>query len=79
LEGLIRPTVDRAVDRGQLPDGTDAEEVILHVGAPLYYRLLVLGEPLTVAEADVGSAATMAAARAGFFIRRPVSPSWPQS
>ena len=71
--------VDRAVDRGQLPDGTDAEEVIMHVGAPLYYRLLVLGEPLTVAEADVSSAATMAAARAGIFVRRPVSPSRPPS
>ena len=70
--------VDRAVDRGQLPDGTDAEEVIMHVGAPLYYRLLVLGEPLTVAEADLSSAATMAA-RAGIFIRRPVSPSRPRS
>jgi hypothetical protein len=47
--------VDRAVDRGQLPDGTDPEQVIKHVGAPLYYRLLVLGEPLTVAEADLSS------------------------
>jgi hypothetical protein len=39
--------IDRAIERRQLPAGTDPDEVIRHVGAPLYYRLLVLGEPVT--------------------------------
>jgi hypothetical protein len=37
--------------RGQLRRGTRTTEVIEHLAAPLYYRLLVRGEPPT--EADV--------------------------
>jgi AcrR family transcriptional regulator len=66
---LVRPLVDRAVARGQLPAGTDIDEVIRHVGAPLYYRLLVLAEPLTVEAADLAAAVTAAAAHAGVFAR----------
>ena len=60
----VLPIVERAVQRGQLPAGTDAAEVIKHVGAPLYYRLLVIAEPVTVDAAD------LAAARADVFVRR---------
>jgi AcrR family transcriptional regulator len=66
---LVRPVVERAVQRGQLPAGTDADEVIKHVGAPLYYRLLVLAEPLTPEAARLAGAATAAAAHAGVFVR----------
>src|SRR5215218_4201402 len=66
---LIMPMVSRAVERGQLPAGTDPEEVIRHVGAPLYYRLLVLAEPLTVKAADLAAQVTAAAAHAGVFVR----------
>ncbi|SDD92359.1 TetR/AcrR family transcriptional regulator [Auraticoccus monumenti] len=66
---LVRPVVQRAVERGQLPDGTDADDVIRHVGAPLYYSLFVLGEPITPATADLAAAATAAAAHAGVFVR----------
>jgi hypothetical protein len=31
---LVRPMVERAIERGQLPAGTMAEEVIKHVSAP---------------------------------------------
>ena len=62
--------VQRAVVAGQLPVGTVPEEVIKHVGAPLYYRLLVLGEALTPESADLADAATAVAARAGVFVRR---------
>ena len=55
---------------GQLPVGTAPEEVIKQVGAPLYYRLLVLGEALRTEMADLAAAATAAAARAGVFVRR---------
>jgi len=65
---LVRPLVERAIIRGQLPPGTDTDEVIRHVGAPLYYRLLVLAEPLSVESADLGAAVTATAAKAGVFI-----------
>ena len=65
---LVRPMVERAVERGELPAGTLAEEVIKHVGAPLYYRLLVLDEPLTPDAARLAAAATAAAAHAGVFV-----------
>jgi AcrR family transcriptional regulator len=68
---LARPMVDRAVDRAQLPPGTDADEVIRHLGAPLYYRLLVLDEPVTPAVADLAAAVTATAAHAGVFVRHP--------
>ena len=65
---LVRPMVDRAVRRGQLPDGTDIDEVVRHVGAPLYYRLLVLGQPLTPETADLAARVTATAARMRVFV-----------
>jgi AcrR family transcriptional regulator len=62
---LVEPIVERAVARGQLPAGTDAAAVIRQVGAPLYYRFLVIAEPLTAADADRAADAAVAAARAG--------------
>lgn len=64
---LVMPMVYRAIARGQLPPGTAADEVIRHVGAPLYYRLLVLGEPLTPEAADLAARVTATAALAGVF------------
>jgi AcrR family transcriptional regulator len=63
------PCVDEAVDRGELPQGTDAEEVIRTVSAPLYYRLLASGDPLDEATADRAAETAAAAARAGVFVR----------
>jgi AcrR family transcriptional regulator len=63
------PCVDEAVDRGELPQGTDAEEVIRTVSAPLYYRLLASGDPLDEATADRAAEIAAAAARAGVFVR----------
>ena len=61
--------VDLAVERGEAPAGTDPDEVILAVSAPLYYRLLASGDPLDEAAADTAAAAATAAARAGVFVR----------
>jgi tetracycline repressor-like protein len=62
-----RLLVDRAVRRGEIPSDTAVEEVVRHLGAPLYYRLVVLSQPVTVAAADLAAAVTVAAARAGVF------------
>ncbi|RMI33114.1 TetR/AcrR family transcriptional regulator [Streptomyces triticirhizae] len=61
------PCVVAAVERGEAPAGTDAEEVIRAVSAPLYYRLLASGDPLDEATADRAAAAAVAAARAGVY------------
>jgi hypothetical protein len=63
------PCVDEAVDRGEISQGTDAEEVIRTVSAPLYYRLLASGDPLDEATADRAAEIAAAAARAGVFVR----------
>jgi len=61
------PCVQQAVDRGELPERTDAHEVVRAVSAPLYYRLLASGQPLDEASADRSAAAAVAAARAGAY------------
>jgi AcrR family transcriptional regulator len=63
----VGPIVERAVERGQLRRGTKTAEVIEHLAAPLYYRLLVRGEPPTEADADLAAAVVLAAAQAGVF------------
>ncbi|TDC65470.1 TetR/AcrR family transcriptional regulator [Actinomadura sp. GC306] len=57
--------VERAAERGEVPAGTDAAEVVRVAVAPLYYRLLVTGEPADEAAADRAAASAAAAARAG--------------
>ncbi|MBQ1095298.1 TetR/AcrR family transcriptional regulator [Streptomyces sp. b94] len=61
------PCARQAVERGELPEGTDTREVIRAVSAPLYYRLLTTDEPLDEATADRAAEAAAAAARAGVF------------
>ncbi|GAA2266149.1 MULTISPECIES: TetR/AcrR family transcriptional regulator [Kitasatospora] len=68
------PCVTRAIERGELPEGTDPHEVIRAVSAPLYHRLLASGEPIDPAAADQAAAAAAAAARAGAY-RLPHSPA----
>jgi len=59
--------VTDAVARGELPADTDAREVVRAVSAPLYYRLLMSGEPLDDRAADRAALAAVAAARAGAY------------
>ncbi|WP_330288568.1 TetR/AcrR family transcriptional regulator [Streptomyces sp. NBC_00576] len=63
------PCVQQAVDRGELPEGTDVHEVIRAVSAPLYYRLLTTDDRLDEAAADQAAEAAAAAARAGAYVR----------
>lgn len=62
------PVVARAVARGQLPAGTSPDDLMKHLTAPLFHRLLVTAEPLTQASADQAAAAALVAARAGVFV-----------
>ncbi|KOX07822.1 TetR/AcrR family transcriptional regulator [Nocardiopsis sp. NRRL B-16309] len=62
------PCVDQAVQRGEVPPGTDAAEVVRAVSAPLYYRLLASGDPLDEAAALRCARAAAEAARAGVFV-----------
>ena len=64
----VGPIVERAVTRGQLPAGTDADELLKHLSAPLYQRLLVTLEPVNRRAAERAAAATLAAAQAGVFV-----------
>jgi hypothetical protein len=57
-----------AVARGEIPEGTDASEVIRAVSAPLYYRLLASGDPLDDEAADRAARAAAAAAIAGAYV-----------
>lgn len=63
--------VHRAVERGEVPAGTDAAEVIRLVGAPYYARLYVTGEPIGPADADRAAAVVAHAARAGLLVPPP--------
>jgi Tetracyclin repressor-like, C-terminal domain len=69
-EAAVGPLIERAMERGQLPPSTDVNAVIVAIAAPLYFRLLVANQPLTVAAADTASAAALAAARAGVLTRK---------
>ncbi|MEU8354497.1 TetR/AcrR family transcriptional regulator [Nonomuraea sp. NPDC048882] len=57
-----------AVERGELPPGTDPRRVIAGVSAPLYYALLNTGEPLDEAAAERAAETALAAARAGVWV-----------
>jgi AcrR family transcriptional regulator len=56
--------VRRASERGDLPDGIDATEVLQIVTAQIYYRLFIIGDPPSQAIADRAAATAAAAARA---------------
>jgi AcrR family transcriptional regulator len=67
----ISVIVDRAIQAGQLPAGTDAAALMHAVAAPLYYQLLVAREPVTESDADLSAAAALTAAAAGLFVVPP--------
>lgn len=77
--GLAAAVVDRAVARGDLPQGTDARAAIEFLGAPFFLRMLVIGEPIDEAFAGRAAAAGAAALRAGAFTPPPAAPSSPSS
>ena len=62
------PVVEEAIERGEVPVGTDAREVVAATAAPLYYRLLLSGGVIDRAAADRAADAAYAAAVAGVFV-----------
>ncbi|MCX3288375.1 TetR/AcrR family transcriptional regulator [Streptomyces sp. NEAU-H22] len=62
------PCVRQAVDRGEVPPGTDAHEVVRAVSAPLYYHLLISGDRLDETTAARAAEAAVTAARAGVYV-----------
>jgi AcrR family transcriptional regulator len=66
-QAAVGPLIERAIARGQLPAGSSPAQVMAAIAAPLYFRLLVSGEPLTPVAADTAAAAALSAARAGAF------------
>lgn len=63
------PVVAGAIDRGELPAGTVPSVLLSALVAPIYFRLLVSGEPVDESAADLATDITLAAARAGVFVR----------
>ena len=61
------PCVEQGVQRGELPQDTDAGAVVRAVSAPLYYALLTTGPPPDPAAADRAARAAHAAALAGVY------------
>ncbi|MBB5916118.1 AcrR family transcriptional regulator [Nocardia transvalensis] len=61
------PIVPRAIDRGEIPAGTDPAELVKTLVAPIYFRVLIPREPVTDATADAAAAVASTAARAGLF------------
>ncbi|MEV0602321.1 TetR/AcrR family transcriptional regulator [Streptomyces sp. NPDC050315] len=61
--------VRRAVDRGELPPGTDAEAVVGALGAPFYYRMLLVRRPVDLELVESATHATYTAAKAGAYVR----------
>jgi hypothetical protein len=59
--------IDRAVRRGELPPGTDPAALMRTMSAPLFYQLLMAQVPVTEADANLSTGATLAAAKAGVF------------
>ncbi|WP_214411566.1 TetR/AcrR family transcriptional regulator [Sphaerisporangium fuscum] len=75
----VTPVIQRAIERGQLPQGTDPVLLYKHAIGPLYYRHFIMADPLTPADAVMTADAALAAARAGTFVLPLASPEVPPS
>jgi len=60
--------VDRAVTRGEIPEGTDGAEVIRAATAPVFYRLFISRERVDDDAADTAAHVAAVAAAAGAFV-----------
>lgn len=65
------PIVTRGIERGELPPGTDAAELIKALTAPIYLRLLATEDLLDDSVALRAADAALTAAQAGVFCSPP--------
>lgn len=65
--GRSADIVNVAIERGEIPEETDALQVIRAVMAPIYFRLFISREPVTEQHLKQAAQAAVAAARAGVF------------
>ena len=63
------PTVNQAIDRGELPANTDANALLTTFRAPLFYRLVTTGDPIDEELIAQAARVTLNAARAGLLLR----------
>jgi AcrR family transcriptional regulator len=61
--------VIRAIDRGDIPAGTDPHRVLLIATAPLFHQVALLRQDLTVADAERYARDAAAAAAAGIVLK----------
>ena len=59
--------VRRAIDRGDLPAGTDGHRLLVAATAPLFHRTVLLGEPVDRRTGRRAARDAAVAARAGAF------------
>ncbi|MFE0878714.1 TetR-like C-terminal domain-containing protein [Streptomyces smyrnaeus] len=59
--------LERAIERGEIPSDTDAEEVIAAIGAPFYYRLLITRRPIDSRLAHISAESAYLGAVEGVF------------
>jgi AcrR family transcriptional regulator len=61
--------VIRAIDRGEIPAGTDPHRVLLTATAPLFHQLALLRQDLSVADAERYARDAAQAARVGILLK----------
>lgn len=64
---MLQPIVDRAIERGEIPVGTETALLFESLGAPLHYRLFLTRQPIDDDAVDRAVRVTIVAARAGLF------------
>jgi AcrR family transcriptional regulator len=62
--------ITRAIERGELPASVDRVKMLKSLLAPIYFRLLVMPEPIDESTADYAAKLALAAARAGVFAKQ---------
>lgn len=62
--------VSRAIDRGEIPEGTDSARLLTNLLGPLYYSVLIEVQPPTPEVVSSAVHATVASARSGAFAVR---------
>jgi AcrR family transcriptional regulator len=65
--GRAARIVQAGIERGEVPEGTDAVAVIRAVMAPMYFRLFISREPVHEEDVVRSVQAALAAARAGIY------------